>query len=162
MAFTIMIPAQIDLGYKEMASNAMCHATKLLAEKYGFDEKEALLFLNINDIKLPHKKHVGVIDTEKETKKAKKAARKEANKDKPKRKPTGYQLFLKDQRPAAVSRVEAKLAEDEKLQSKNVIRELGAMWKALEQSDRDVWIASAKEEKSDDLEEKSESESDSE
>jgi len=162
MAFTIVIPAQIDLGYKEMASNAMCHATKLLAEKYGFDAEEALLFLNINDIKLPHKKRVGVIDTEKETKKAKKAARKEANKDKPKRKPTGYQLFLKDQRPAAVSRVEAKLAEDEKLQSKNVIRELGAMWNALEQSDRDVWKASAKEEKSDDQEEKSESESDSE
>ena len=162
MSFSIVIPAQIDLGYKEMASNAMTHATKLLAEKYGFDAEEALLFLNINDIKLPHKKRVGVIDTEKETKKAKKAARKEANKDKPKRKPTGYQLFLKDQRPAAVSRVEAKLAEDEKLQSKNVIRELGAMWNALEQSDRDVWKASAMEEKSDDQEEKSESESDSE
>ena len=40
--------------------------------------------------------------------------------------------------------------------------ELGHMWKAIEQGERDVWIASAKEEKSDDLEEKSESESDSE
>ena len=149
MAFTIVIPAQIDLGYKEMASNAMTHATKLLAEKYGFDEKEALLFLNLNDIKL---------ELNKETKKSKKAAKKAANVDKPKRKPNGYQLFQTDQRAVAVSNLKANLAEGEKLQPK-VFGELGRMWKALEQSERDVWNASAKEEKSDDQEENSETES---
>ena len=148
-----MIPAQIDLGYKEMASNAMTHATKLLAEKYGFDEKEALLFLNLNDIKL---------QLNKETKKSKKAAKKAANVDKPKRKQSGYLLFCNAKRAVAVSNLEAKLAEDEKFQPKNVMRELGTMWSSLEKSDKDAWNAAAKEEKSDDLEEKSDSESESE
>jgi hypothetical protein len=150
MSFAIMIPAQIDLGYKEMASNAMTHATKRLAEKYGFDEKEALLFLNLNDIKL---------QLNKETKKSKKAAKKAANVDKPKRAQTGYQWFCKAQRAAAVSNLEAKLAEGEKFQPKQVFSELGRMWKAIEQGERDVWIASAKEQVSDDSQENSESES---
>ena len=45
MAATIMMPQQIDLVIREMCSDVMSRAVAALADKYGFDEKEANLFL---------------------------------------------------------------------------------------------------------------------
>ncbi len=61
---------------------------------------------------------------------------------KKKRKPNGYIVFSKEMREAT----KAKLAEDngEKPQSKEVMKELAAMWKDLSEHDRRIWTDKAK------------------
>ena len=56
---------------------------------------------------------------------------------KAKRSPTGYQLFAAHIRPTIIAELDLK---DPKL----VMKEQGARWKALEQTERDLWINKAK------------------
>ena len=82
--------------------------------------------------------------TEKKAKKEKKKS-KDTDDDEPKKKkgPSGYLLYSKAMRDDA----KEKLAKDsdEKPKSTEVMKELGTMWKALSDDERDGWNEKAKE-----------------
>ena len=82
--------------------------------------------------------------TEKKVKKEKKKS-KDTDDDEPKKKkgPSGYLLYSKAMRDDA----KEKLAKDsdEKPKSTEVMKELGTMWKALSDDERDGWNEKAKE-----------------
>ncbi len=86
--------------------------------------------------------------TEKKAKKEKKKS-KDTDDDEPKKKkgPSGYLLYSKAMRDEA----KEKLAKgsDEKPKSTEIMKELGAMWKALSDDEREGWNDKAKELKDD-------------
>jgi len=92
------------------------------------------------------------IDGEKPNKKEKKV-KKVKKEDKPKR-VSGYILFQKAMREDAVKTLNDALEEDgAKIKQSDVMKELGKMWKALEDDERKEWNDKAAEQKASDSEE---------
>ena len=93
-------------------------------------------------------------DTEAEPKKPAKKPKKEKE-DKPKKKRvSGYILFQKAMRDQAKQSLEEAAEEDEpKIKQSAVLSELGRMWKALSDEEREEWNEKAAEQKASDSEE---------
>ena len=95
------------------------------------------------------------IEGEKPKKKEKKEkkVKKEKKEDKPKR-VSGYILFQKAMRDDAVKTLNDALEEDgAKIKQSDVMKELGKMWKALDDDERKEWNDKAAEQKASDSEE---------
>lgn len=142
MSATIMMPAALELSIKSMCDDAVAQAVATLAEKHGFDSEEALRDVNIGEIKLVRKRGPSPKSEKKLAGKPKKDA---DAKPKTKRGATGYQMFMKDERPAAKKHLDETNASDAKVPATAVMTELGARWKALSEEARGVWNTQAKE-----------------
>jgi hypothetical protein len=94
------------------------------------------------------------IDLEVEVEKPKKG-KKEKKEDKPKKKRvSGYILFQKAMRDDVVHTLKEALEEaDAKVKQSDVMSELGKMWKALDDEEREEWNDKAAEQKASDSEE---------
>ena len=141
MTTTIMMPAQIDAAIREMCSDAMSQAVATLAEKYKFDAEEANRFLDSADLKIVRKR--GPASPRKDEKGSKKAEKKPAG-DKPKRNKTGYLLYADEVRPAIKAELTAALEEGEKLKPQDVVKAIGAKWKAESDEVKEEWKSKAK------------------
>ena len=129
---TVNISAAVDKMMKNMFAETMEACVAKLSEKYGFDEKEALEFLEIDGLK--EKK-----EDKKKDKKEKKE-KKEVDPNKPK-KTSGYLLYSADVR----EQVKAKLIEDGgEGKPKDVVQAIAAKWKALTDEEKEVWNDKAK------------------
>ncbi len=125
---TVTISAAVDKMMKKMFAETMEACVAKLSEKYGFDEKEALEFLEIDGLK------------EKKEDKKKKKEKKEVDPNKPK-KTSGYLLYSADVR----EQVKAKLIEDGgEGKPKEVVQAIAAKWKALTDEEKAVWNDKAK------------------
>jgi len=126
---TVNISAAVDKMMKNMFAETMEACVAKLSEKYGFDEKEALEFLEIDGLK-----------EKKEEKKKEKKEKKEVDPNKPK-KTSGYLLYSADVR----EQVKAKLIEDGgEGKPKDVVQAIAAKWKALTDEEKAVWNDKAK------------------
>ena len=138
-----MMPQEIDVAIKEMCGDAMSQVVAALADKYGFDVEEANRFLNISDIKLARKRGPSSKkETEVASKKATKATKSDV--DKPKRAKTGYLLYGDAVRASVRDDLTAMLEDGEKLKPQEVVKAIGAKWKAESQEVRDEWNTKAK------------------
>ena len=81
----------------------------------------------------------------KKEKKEKKVKKESASSDdeKPKR-VSGYILFSKALRDEATETIRSSLEPDAKIKSTDVMKELGRMWKALSEDERETWNTKAK------------------
>lgn len=126
---TVSISAAVDKMMKNMFAETMEACVAKLSEKYGFDEKEALEFLEIDGLK-----------EKKEDKKKDKKEKKEVDPNKPK-KTSGYLLYSADVR----EQVKAKLIEDGcEGKPKDVVQAIAAKWKELTDEEKRVWNDKAK------------------
>ena len=126
---TVTISAAVDKMMKAMFAETMEACVAKLSEKYGFDEKEALEFLEIDGLK-----------EKKEEKKKEKKEKKEVDPNKPK-KTSGYLLYSADVR----EQVKAKLIEDGgEGKPKDVVQAIAAKWKQLKDEEKAVWNDKAK------------------
>jgi hypothetical protein len=126
---TVTISAAVDKMMKSMFAETMEACVAKLSEKYGFDEKEALEFLEIDGLK-----------EKKEEKKKEKKEKKEVDPNKPK-KTSGYLLYSADVR----QQVKAKLIEDGgEGKPKDVVQAIAAKWKELKDEEKAVWNDKAK------------------
>ena len=126
---TFTITAAVDKMMKNMFAETMEACIAKLSEKYGFDEKEALEFLEIDGLK-----------EKKEEKKKEKKEKKEVDPNKPK-KTSGYLLYSADVR----QQVKAKLIEDGgEGKPKDVVQAIAAKWKELKDEEKAVWNDKAK------------------
>lgn len=129
---TVTISAAVDKMMKSMIADTMEECVVKLSEKYGFDQKEALDFLEVDGLK--EKKE----DKKKEKKENKE--KKEVDPNKPK-KTSGYLLYSADVR----EQVKAKLIEDGgEGKPKDVVQAIAAKWKALTDEEKAVWNDKAK------------------
>ena len=122
-----MMPNTMEIAIKSMMEDAVTQAVASLAEKHGFDQEDALRELNLSDLKLVRKRG----PSPKSDKKKATGEKKEKKEKKP-RKLSGYQVFSKEERAAAVEGVKLTMAE------------LGARWKALSKEEQAVWVEKAK------------------
>jgi len=126
---TVTISAAVDKMMKAMFAETMEACVAKLSEKYGFDEKEALEFLEIDGLK-----------EKKEEKKKEKKEKKEVDPNKPK-KTSGYLLYSADVR----EQVKTKLIEDGgEGKPKEVVQAIAAKWKELTDEEKTVWNDKAK------------------
>ena len=126
---TVTISAAVDKMMKNMFAETVESCVAKLSEKYGFDEKEALEFLEIDGLK-----------EKKEEKKKEKKEKKEVDPNKPK-KTSGYLLYSADVR----QQVKAKLIEDGgEGKPKDVVQAIAAKWKQLKDEEKAVWNDKAK------------------
>ena len=126
---TVTISAAVDKMMKAMFAETMEACVAKLSEKYGFDEKEALEFLEIDGLK-----------EKKEEKKKEKKEKKEVDPNKPK-KTSGYLLYSADVR----EQVKTKLIEDGgEGKPKDVVQAIAAKWKELTDEEKAVWNDKAK------------------
>jgi len=126
---TVTISAAVDKMMKNMFAETMEACVAKLSEKYGFDEKEALEFLEIDGLK-----------EKKEDKKKEKKEKKEVDPNKPK-KTSGYLLYSADVR----QQVKTKLIEDGgEGKPKDVVQGIAAKWKELKDEEKAVWNDKAK------------------
>ena len=133
-----MMPASFDLAVREMCGDAVSQAVAALAEKYGFDQEEALRELNLGDLKLARKRGPS---PKKETEKS---VTKKAKGEKPKRAKTGYLLYADEVRAEVKASLTAGLEEGEKLKPQDVVKGIASLWKGVDQEVRDEWNAKAK------------------
>ena len=125
---TVTISAAVDKMMKNMFAETMESCVAKLSEKYGFDEKEALEFLEIDGLK------------EKKKDKKEKKEKKAVDPNKPK-KTSGYLLYSADVR----EQVKAKLIEDGgEGKPKEVVQAIAAKWKALTDEEKALWNDKAK------------------
>jgi len=118
---TVTISSAVDKMMKNMFAETMEACVTKLSEKYGFDEKEALEFLQIDGLK-------------------EKKDKKEVDPNKPK-KTSGYLLYSADVR----QQVKTKLIEDGgEGKPKDVVQGIAAKWKALTDEEKAVWNDKAK------------------
>ena len=105
-----------------------------LAEKFGFDLAEAKKFLKLDEEKRG------------ESPKKKEKKEKKGKEEKPKRAhtKTGYQIFSDSIRAEVTAELRQDLGEGEKMERGATQKKCGELWKALEQSERDVWNTKAK------------------
>jgi len=124
---TFNISSVLDNMLNTMYSDIIESCVAKLSEKYGFDQKEALEFLEIDSIK------------DKKNNKQKKQ-KKEVDPNKPK-KTSGYLLYSADVR----GQVKAKLIEDGgEGKPKDVVQAIAAKWNALSHEEKAVWNDKAK------------------
>ena len=124
-----------------------------LADKYKFDKKVALDFLESTNKDSTNTKESKAATKQKEkedklaaiaAKKAEKEAAKAEKAAKPKKPPSAYLLFCKDQRPVVVEFLTAKLEKEDKLSQTQVMTELGSRWQTLSETDKTMWNEKAK------------------
>ena len=109
---------------------------KALAEKYGFDAKEAKEFLIEEGILKAPKKRVTTPKADKP---------KKAKSDKPKKAKSGYLLHNDAEREGIKIKLEKDAEESgETLKSSEIMVALGAHWKALSDDDKKAWNDKAK------------------
>ena len=139
MSQTIMMPSSFDQAIREMCSAAVSQAVAALAEKYGFDQEEALRDLNLGDLKLVRKRG----PSPKSSPVAKKAKTADGE-PKAKRAKTGYLLYADDVRSAVQAELTAELDEGAKLKPQATVKGIAARWKAEDPEIRTMWAARAK------------------
>jgi len=132
---TVTISAAVDKMMKNMISDTMESCVSKLSEKYGFDEKEALEFLEIDGLK----------EKKEDKKEDKKKEKKEVDPNKPK-KTSGYLLYSAHVR----GEVKTKLIEDGgEGKPKDVIQAIATKWKGLKEEEKAEWNDKAKAAKED-------------
>ena len=132
---TITMPRELDSAIQQIADQAKTACVAALAEKFGFDAEEAHRHLG-GDAQVKVVKKRGPVPKIKRSPKSSDSD--EA--DKPKRRPTGYLLFSAATRPEVRAELEEALEEGvAKVAPQEVVRALGARWKALEADVRETW-----------------------
>ena len=158
----IEINQTFETAVKTMLNKHATDAVKALSEKYEFSLEEALEHLDLGSSRVTKKEK-----SEKGTAKAEKPAQSKAKsspkgkgkaaeepKEKKPRKPSGYQAFMKSERPTVKEELEAmsmsELQEElgledepEKFHPKHVMTALGQRWKALSDEERAEWVEQA-------------------
>ena len=125
---TLNISAAVNNMMNDIRIDAVETCIAKLSEKYGFDQKEALEFLQIDSL-----------NVKKEEKKEKKE-KKEIDPNK-RKKTSGYLLYSAHVR----AQVKAKLIEDGgEGKPKEVVQAIAANWKALTDEEKAVWNEKAK------------------
>ena len=126
-----MMPTHINEAIKEMCQDAISQAVKALAEKYGFEEEEAHSFLKTSDLTLVNKRG---------TTSSKQAKSEKDKGEKKTRAKTGYNLYCREMRVLVKEEMQENLGEDDPpLKAGDVMKALGAKWKAEPQQVRDHW-----------------------
>ena len=163
MSAAIEINQTFETAVKTMLNKHATDAVKALSEKYEFSLEEALEHLDLQSSRVVTKKE----KSDKGTAKAEKPAQSKAKsspkgkdkaaeepKEKKPRKPSGYQAFMKSERPRVKEELEAMSMEDlqeelsleeapEKFHPKHVMTALGQRWKALSDEERAEWVEQA-------------------
>ena len=158
----IEINQTFETAVKTMLNKHATDAVKALSEKYEFSLEEALEHLDLGSSRVTKKEK-----SDKGTAKAEKPAQSKAKstpkgkgkaeeepKEKKPRKPSGYQAFMKSERPTVKGELEAmsmsELQEElgleeepEKFHPKHVMTALGQRWKALSDEEREEWVEQA-------------------
>jgi hypothetical protein len=158
----IEINQTFETAVKTMLNKHATDAVKALSEKYEFSLEEALEHLDLGSSRVTKKEK-----SDKGTAKAEKPAQSKAKsspkgkgkaaeepKEKKPRKPSGYQAFMKSERPTVKEELEAmsmsELQEElgledepEKFHPKHVMTALGQRWKALSDEERAEWVEQA-------------------
>ena len=158
----IEINQTFETAVKTMLNKHATDAVKALSEKYEFSLEEALEHLDLGSSRVTKKEK-----SEKGTAKAEKPAQSKAKsspkgkgkaaeepKEKKPRKPSGYQAFMKSERPTVKEELEAMSMEElqeelgleeepEKFHPKHVMTALGQRWKALSDEERAEWVETA-------------------
>ena len=158
----IEINQTFETAVKTMLNKHATDAVKALSEKYEFSLEEALEHLDLQSSRVTKKEK-----SDKGTAKAEKPAQSKAKstpkgkgkaaeepKEKKPRKPSGYQAFMKSERPTVKEELEAmsmsELQEElgledepEKFHPKHVMTCLGQRWKALSDEERAEWVEKA-------------------
>lgn len=145
MATTVNMPNQFDATIRAMCEETMKLTVSALAAKYEFDLDEASRFMDATPLKIVRKRGPSTKSEEKKSV----TKKKDQPKSKTKRGKTGYLLFGDDVRSVIREELSENLQDDEKLKPQDVVKEIAIRWKALDQDERDVWIALAKSSKSD-------------
>ena len=158
----IEINQTFETAVKTMLNKHATDAVKALSEKYEFSLEEALEHLDLQSARVTKKEK-----SDKGTAKAEKPAQSKAKsspkgkgkaaeepKEKKPRKPSGYQAFMKSERPTVKEELEAMSMEElqeelgldeepEKFHPKHVMTALGQRWKALSDEERAEWVEQA-------------------
>jgi len=134
-------------------TNEVMQVVEKLAEKFKFDKKTALEYLESTNKDSSTTKESKAAAKQKEkqykldavaAKKAEKEAAKAEKAAKPKKPPSAYLLFCKDMRPVVVEFLTKNLVNDDKLSQTHVMTELGSRWHALSETDKAKWNEKAK------------------
>ena len=159
----MMINSSVERAVLVMVNQEQERIVKVLAEKYGFDEEEAMVSLEAVRIEkkevTPRKpKEDKPVKAKPEPKGKGKAKKEESDEPKPKKAKTGYLLFCDAARASARAKLEreAEGTSGEKVMAKHVVTLLAACWKDLDEEEQAVWKERAqaiKEGRGDDLEE---------
>ena len=133
---------------------------KVLAEKYGFDQFQAITHLREAGVVAVEKKEV--VPRKPKEPKAKKGKAKDSDEPKPKKAKTGYLLFCDAARESARAKLEREAdekskagAQYDKVMPKHVVTLLAGAWKDLDEGEKAMWKDRAeaiKEGRGDDLE----------
>ena len=162
MSAAIEINQTFETAVKTMLNKHATDAVKALSEKYEFSLEEALEHLDLQSSRVTKKEK-----SDKGTAKAEKPAQSKAKstpkgkgkaaeepKEKKPRKPSGYQAFMKSERPTVKEELEALSMpelqealdlqeEPDKFHPKHVMTALGQRWKALSDEERAEWVEQA-------------------
>ena len=141
---TITMTTEFDQAIRSMCTDAVSQAIGSLAEKYGFDQDEAVRHLNLDDLKIARKRGPSPKKADEKSPKSKKETKTKDDKPKTKRAPTGYLLYVGSIRTEVKEAMQAMAEEGVKVKPQEVVTECAARWKTLEQSERDEWITKAK------------------
>ena len=160
---SMMINSSVERAVLVMVNQEQERIVKVLAEKYGFDEDEAMECLEAVRVEkkevTPRKpKEDKPVKAKPEPKGKGKAKKEESDDPKPKKAKTGYLLFCDAARASARAKLEREAEETggEKVMAKHVVTLLAACWKDLDEEAQAVWKERAqaiKEGRGDDLEE---------
>jgi len=158
MSAAIEINQTFETAVKTMLNKHATDAVKALSEKYGFSLEEALQHLDLGSSRVT-KKEKSDAKAEKPApskpkSKPKGKGKDEEVKEKKPRKPSGYQAFMKSERPTVKEELEAMAMSDlqeelgleeepEKFHPKHVMTALGQRWKALSDEERAEWVEQA-------------------
>ena len=157
---SMMINSSVERAVLVMVNQEQERIVKVLAEKYGFDEDEAMECLEAVRVEkkevTPRKpKEDKPVKAKPEPKgKGKAKAKDEEPAEKKPRKPSGYQAYMKAMRPETkeelaamdMEELQAELGleeEPEKFHPKHVMTCLGQRWKALSDEERAEWVEKA-------------------
>jgi hypothetical protein len=157
---TIEINQTFETAIKTMLNKHATDAVKVLSEKYEFSLEEALEHLDLQSSRVTkqEKSDKTAHSKAKSTPKGKGKAAEVAKEKKP-RKPSGYQAFMKWERPTVKEELEDLTMEElqeelgleelpEKFHPKHVMTGLGQRWKALSEDERAEWVVQATSEES--------------
>ena len=161
---SMMINSSVERAILVMVTQEQERIVKVLAQKYGFDEAEALGSLEaVSSVEkkevTPRKpKEDKPVKAKPEPKGKGKAKKEESDEPKAKKAKTGYLLFCDAARASAKAKLEREAEETggEKVMAKHVVTLLAACWKDLDEEQQAVWKARAeaiKEGRGDELDE---------
>ena len=153
----IEINQTFEIAVKTMLNKHATDAVKALSEKYDFDFEDAMQHLDLQSSRVIKKEKDSKINEAKpKTKSTPKGKGKVAEepKEKKPRKPSGYQAFMKSERPTVKEELGAMSMEElqeelgiedqpDKFHPKHVMTALGQRWKALSDEERKEWMEQA-------------------